>query len=1005
MTTKRPRRWILPASILILAILLLATWLTLNRSFTTETLFPPNNSEASITILSPDGQSTYPADAAIPILVTISHKNPLSSLELWVDGVQVETYHPAGEGENFDVHQFYWTPARQGNFRILARATDSAGKSTTSNPILIEIIEPAGARLISLDGSDTTVSEVTFPSLSEPSARPNIPNLPQTSLQDIAPGKPLASDLSLWLGSQVQANASLPQAPELTYSLEDCQTTLIITDRSADELGFFIYRSGAGSSSFQRVAELQNQAGAGAFSYSEPNPAGGTIYYAAAFNSAGENPSTPVQISNSDTSCPESGNDGFADLPAPEELETLDLAYFYYSFDGSGYRRYPPNPEDFLTPSEYPTSLRAVVKGLTSTSSVMARQADLVVWGWSGGSLVNLGAFQLEIDNSHLQVCNLGTGCTGDVASGFRSTFGELANDAEDQKREFYWATNAPSTSAVLWQISTSPFSGDFSPHPYSLVAAGCSEGGSSGSFLVDFKDLDAYLPAPSACGGYSQPWMEYSGFGWEQSLFPGLETHYYIRFTPFSGNQPAGKPSNTVEILAKPGESVIEPIIVDHLPEIYQVEVVDFTPIKKMDPRYWGCVSITGLDYNAIWDYYRSLKPANITDAMIDQFADKIYNDLNYAVQNNLVVCPAPYQGSSGSGSVLSEWGSMLVESLKEIWEDVVSAFNALKAGIVDQVANAISKLGIPCDAECRAGLKLGLEIGMTYFTGIPPNLPSYEQLKNQGLDYMIEMAAAEAGIPCPEQCQEILREGLEDVIDAAAQNNAQPGCVGENWANALGKHSLCLPPGVETAAVPEGVSEPARAVIRVSRVGQEPPGQYQYQGQPAYVVNIRFPGENTTLSGTTIPYMYSYLDWNKGYQQYFTVEAPISRLQNDVFDSQSVPIPPLAPGESITIPLSLIPHTYTIPEHLHSLMIELNSRNLEIEDVGDVGGSRGTLFDWLCLHNGAEIKIEASVSCLSVPNGLIGSTSPDENSELVPCGSDAQPYFYQETSDACYP
>jgi len=1003
LTSKRIRRWILPASILILAAILLATWFYLNRNLRPETLFPPNNSGASITILSPDDRGRYPADAAIPIQISVSHDNPLSSLELWVDGIQVETYQPAGEDGPFDVHQFYWTPTRQGNIRILARATDSAGKSTTSNPILIEIIEPAGARLVSPDDSDTTISEVIFPGLSELSAPPNIPDLPQTSLQDLAPGKPLTSDLSLWLGSRFQANASSPQAPELTYSLEDCQTTLIITDRSDDELGIFIYRSGPGSSSFQRVAELQNPAGTGAFGYTDPNPAGGAIYYAAAFNGAGENPSVPVQIPDSDPSCPGSGDGGSADLPAPEELEILDLAYFYYSFDGGGYRRYPSDPEDFLTPSEYPTSLSAVVKGLTSTSSAMARQADLVVWGWSGGALVNLGAFQLEIDNSHLQVCNLGTGCTGDVAGGFRSTFGELANDAEDQMREFYWATNAPGTSAVLWQISTSPFSADFSPHPYRLVAAGCSEGGSRGSFLVDFKDLDAYLPARSACGGFSQPWMEFSEFGWEQSLFPGLETHYYIRFTPFSGNQPAGKPSNTVEILAKPGESVIEPIIVDHLPEIYQVEVVDFTPIKKMDPRYWGCVSITGLDYNAIWDYYRSLFPANITDTMIDQFAGTTYDEMNYAVQNNLIVCPAPYDGSSGSGSVLSEWGSMLVESLKEIWEDVVSAFNALKAGIVDQVANAISKLGIPCDAECRAGLKLGLEIGMTYFTGIPPNLPSYEQLKNQGLDYLVEMAAAEAGIPCPEQCQEILREGLEDVIDAAAQNNAQPGCVGEDWANALGKHSLCLPPGVETAAVPEGVSEPARAVIRVSRVGQEPPGQYQYDSQPAYVLNVQFTGVNTALSGTTIPYTYSY--WNNGSRKFFILEAPISRLQNDVFDSQSVPIPPLAPGESITIPLSLIPHTYYIPEHLHSLTIELNARNLEIEDVGGVGGSRGTMFDWLCLHNGAEIKIDASVSCLSVPNGLIGSTSPDENSELVPCGSDAQPYFYQETSDPCYP
>ncbi|MFN2280210.1 MAG: hypothetical protein ACK2TZ_00005, partial [Anaerolineales bacterium] len=275
---------------------------------------------------------------------------------------------------------------------------------------------------------------------------------------------------------------------------------------------------------------------------------------------------------------------------------------------------------------------------------------------------------------------------------------------------------------------------------------------------------------------------------------------HYFIRFTPMAGNLPAGKPSNTVEILAKPGESVLEPVIVDHLPEIYQVEIVDYTPIKNMDPQYWGCVFITGLDYNAIWNYYRSIYPGNISDAMISQFADRIYNDLNYAVQNNLIVCPAPYQ-KSDSGSVLSEWGSMFVDSLQEIWDGVVSAFNALKGEIVDQIAGAINKLGIPCDTECKAGLKLGLEIGIAYFTGMPPNLPSFEELKEQGIEYAIEMAAAEAGIPCPEACQQVLREGVEEVVDLAAQNNSQPGCVDENWANVLGKHSLCLPPGVDTA------------------------------------------------------------------------------------------------------------------------------------------------------------------------------------------------------------
>ena len=1005
MKDSRLRGLIWPISILIIAAIAVGSWYILSRTPLTKSLFPLNESRSAINILSPEDQSAFPADAAIPILISTTTDEPLAAVQLWVNGELVTESQAKERTAGHHVQQIYWTPLTTGTQRLLVRSTTVAGQTTTSNPISVQISAPAGARLVSTAVNGDPISELNIPLGGNPDLLPSQTDPPQIPLENLPQAAFLKMNPSLWLRGQLNLNPSPPQAPALTYYLNQCQGTLVVRDKADNELGFFIYRSTPGSSTFQRIAALENSTQNESFTFSVPDSTPGTIYYASAFNAGGETPSSPVMISDFDSSCSSPLIPGLPGGPDQEDLQFLDLAYFYYAFDGDGFRRYPLNPEDFLTPSEYPTSLGALIDKLAEDSPQISREAEVVLWGWSGGNLVNLGAYHLEVDSSRLLVCNLGTGCTGDVASGFRSTYGELANDAEDQIREFYWSSSAPGATAVLWQISTSPFPESFSPHPQGLVAAGCGPGAQGGSFLVDFKDLDAYLPAPSSCGPAAQPWIEFSRFSLEPALWPDLETHYFIRFTPMAGNLPAGKPSNTVEILSKPGETHLEPVIVDHLPEIYQVEILNFSPVKNMDFRYWGCVSITGLDYDEIWNYYRSTYPATIPDSSIDQMANQVYNDLNYAVQNNLIICPAPYEKSSDSGSVIAEWGSMLLESLEELWESIVTAFNDLKNEVVDQVATGINKLGIPCDSECKAGLKAGLEIGITYFTGIPPNLPSFEQLKEHGIEYAIEMAAAEAGIPCPEQCQQVLREGVEDVVNASAQINSQPGCVNENWANVLGKHSLCLPPGVETEAVPEGVSEPARAAVKITRTGQEPPGHYQYHGQPAYTVNVRFTSENTKLSGTSIPYTYSYLDWDKGYKDFFTVNAPVSKLQNDVFDSQTLPIPPLAPGESITIPLSLTPHTYYIPEHLHSLMIELNSRELEIEDVGGVGGSRGTFFDWLCLYRGGLIKIEASVSCLSVPGGLIGSTSPSEDSELVPCGPPAEPVFYQETNDACYP
>jgi len=1000
------RRFLIWAGSILFVIVLISIvgWILYRNIPSFSTQFPQNDAPSSLIILTPSDQSSYPADASIPISISLTSGDPIADLELWVNGKLIITHQPDISRGQYYIHTFYWTPAAVQKANILARSKNLQGAVTTSNLIRIKITDPAGIRLLSAN-QDNQTDQIIYPLGTDRGSMPGVPASSPVSGPISPPGSPVQHDLALWLGLRYGTNTSAPTAPLLTYTQIECSINLVLQDQAQDELGFIIYRSIKGSQVFERIAELGIAVNGSSFSYLDPDPAPETIYYAAAFNGAGESASAPVMITVSETMCPDLTDSApLADLDQ-EELEILDLAYFYYSFNGGGYQRYPADPNGFLTPSEYPTPLKKILEALSSASSFPISYADVVVWGWNGGSLVNIGAYHFPIDDSRLSVCNLGTGCTGDVASGFRSTYGELASDGEDQVREFYWSSTAPGTSAVLWQISTTPFSGEFSPHPYGLIGAGCTDGGAQGAFQVDFQSLNDYLPAPSSCGGYSQPWIEFSKFSWNNILIPKIETRYYIRFTPMSGNMPAGKPSNSVEILAKPGESYLEPVIVDHLPDIYDVEISEFVPIKRMDPKYWGCVFITGLDYGNIWNYYRGIFPYNIGDDYIDQIAGQIFNDLNYAIENNLVVCPAPYNKSSSSGSVLSDWGSMFVEGLSDIWDSVVSAFNSLKDGMVDLAASAIEKLGIPCDAECKAGLKIGLEIGITYFTGIPPNLPTFEQLADQGIEYAIEMAAAEAGIPCPEECRQILREGIKEVVKTVAESNSQPGCVDEDWANLLGKHSLCLPPGVETEAVPEGVSEPARAYILITRKGQELPGDYKYNGQAAYVVNVRFTAENTLLSGTTIPFPYYYHDWDTGIQHSFTANAPVTKLQNDVFDTQSFPIPPLNPGESVSIPLSLVPHKYYIPEHLHSLMIELNSRDLEIGDVGGVGGSRGALFDWLCLHNGSLIKIEAEISCLSMPTGLIGTTGPDENSQLVPCGTSALPVFHQETSPVCYP
>ena len=435
---------------LLLAAIILGAWFIFFKFPDSDNLFPLNQESLTINLVSPEDQSSFPADAAIPIQVSATSADPISRVELWVNGKLALEADPAGSSGQHILHHFHWTPLEAGSARVLVRGITAEGQTATSNPIEIQINEPAGAWLVpSADGA-SEVSEVILPSLTDPTLISSLPAPVSIPAQDLSPALIQKNDFSLWIGRQFSFNPTLPQAPGLDYYDQDCQPVLIIEDLSHNELGFFLYKSSPSGSAFQRAAVLKNSGDGGQISYLEPDPIPGTIYYASAFNAAGESPSAPIMIASQDPTCAPA-----AALPAEDEeisgdLELLDLAYFYYAFDGGGYLRYPADSQGFLTPSEYPTSLRRMVEGLASTSSVIVRRADLVVWGWSGGALVNLGSYQLEIDHTRLEVCNLGTGCTGDVASSFRSTYGELANDAEDQVREFYWSTSAPGTDAVL---------------------------------------------------------------------------------------------------------------------------------------------------------------------------------------------------------------------------------------------------------------------------------------------------------------------------------------------------------------------------------------------------------------------------------------------------------------------------------------------------------------------------------------------------------------------------
>lgn len=107
---------------------------------------------------------------------------------------------------------------------------------------------------------------------------------------------------------------------------------------------------------------------------------------------------------------------------------------------------------------------------------------------------------------------------------------------------------------------------------------------------------------------------------------------------------------------------------------------------------------------------------------------------------------------GGGGGGfdpiGTLTEVVGGFLSPLEWLVNSVAGGWESLKKFAVNAVASGIDELGIPCGTSCKSVLSAGLEVGLAA-AGIPPTLPNFEQLKQQGLDYVAAQVASQTGLP----------------------------------------------------------------------------------------------------------------------------------------------------------------------------------------------------------------------------------------------------------------
>lgn len=121
-----------------------------------------------------------------------------------------------------------------------------------------------------------------------------------------------------------------------------------------------------------------------------------------------------------------------------------------------------------------------------------------------------------------------------------------------------------------------------------------------------------------------------------------------------------------------------------------------------------------------------------------------------------------------------IANFFSDLIDVIKGIVNWVSQAYNGLKQGLIDLVANAIPIPGL------KTALTALVDTGLAAM-GIPPELPDFDQLTSMSLDYMAETALDESGLPGDQITEDLVEKTASGIGSAMhdAANSATPNPI----------------------------------------------------------------------------------------------------------------------------------------------------------------------------------------------------------------------------------
>lgn len=910
-----------------------------------------------VSLTDPLDGDAFPVSAGLLMRSEIISDRSIARLELWADGALLDTYPAPEKDLGYLVHEWSWSPQTLGWHTLMVRAYNDQEQSEFSNVINIEGIEDPGFVVISKADDATRVAKG-----------------PDNSVKDFGSLSLVSGKQESLPGSDFHPQAQIA-APSLTVNKQDCGAVLIIGDLATDEKGFNIYRLSPGAVGFSKINTLPAHTGKETFSAQDKNLYGLYQYYVAAFDDSGEAASNLVSVHNTDSSCASAPVkiDELASMPAG-----VEDYYLYVTINNGVWRRFPADQFTFLKYSQ-PMDFNQVASGLApNLKGNFSMRGE--VWGMVNGTATLLGTFDKSFKGGQAPSMIQGKG-----SQNFLKTKLEVRGVFNPSTADYPWYVSkgmgygsevfrfGTDTNAQdgVWQVASVPFQPGADFKPACLLLTGKTSG--SGSYVspvifnIDFSPLKPKIESIKLSpfeSSYSQMPAFYPPFQPDKLTSSGQQTvmlpkwnsgklsqgntslalapssldpcaqnisaegvvTYYVRIIPVSNSQPAGNPSNTVVMTYDPNGQI--QISIPHVPipnlTYYDVKILNFTGVHVPDIKYEFCVEVVENNYSGIGPWV-ALEPGDVlcpasfkggNEDFLDQISDAVEDAFNFI---------------SGLYNKLSDWVTDLVEKLNPLCIQAKLVSNAVEYG-ENEVKDACHYIAVAAVTAAKT------------YAGLPPSLPNFDELTEVGKDNLVELAAQQLedqGIPCPEDCKDVIRKGIGYSLEQVKAGMSNSSCVSEEAAHEHGVEPLCLPKEIITK--PDPRSQPAPAVLEV-----------QVTRRPA-TTGGNIPEPKSCTVGITSYAVNSY-HIGKSYATSTGFHWEGTKIEGSLLTGSGA-FANLQPNESITIPIILSPIPYWVPGHWQFAKTNWQPEHFD---------------DWGLLYEGAMATIDADGSCKFVfPEG----------------------------------